>query len=399
MGIRTPWSSLSLAAQAALSGIDIYLLVLLVAAWKRRDTPAEPLPHGDSTLRFVILIPAHDEEQVIGATLAAVERLSYPRDRRRVVVIADNCSDGTAAAAARAGATVLERREPDHRGKGHALNWALDRLDVDIDGGADAIAILDADCVPSLNWLTASAARLGSGARAVQASYIVANPEASAQTALRAAAFALMNTVRPMGKDRLGLSSGLLGTGMVFARELLEARRFNPDSLAEDSDLHLRLVCEGERVAFASEASVLSDMPTSPQAIDSQQRRWEGGRSQLIRDWSVPLLRAGLRHGDPVRIHAALEHFVPPQSVLALAHVCAAALTPFRPSRVARRLAIVNAAMQILFVLGGLRLTRAPRSVYGSLLAAPVLVVKKVRVLVGVGVAGAPRSWERTSRG
>jgi len=381
-----------------LSAIDLYLVVLLAAAaWPKRPSWAHGTGSDGEQLRFLVLVPAHDEEDVIGATLAALDRVAYPADRRRVVVIADNCADRTAEVAAKAGATVLERTDPDRRGKGNALNWALDELSR-LDPDADAIAILDADCLPTPDWLTVLAARLAAGASAVQASYVVANPGASTQTALRSAAFALINTVRPMGKDRLGLSCGLLGTGMAFRRGLLERHRFNPDSLVEDSDLHLRLVAAGERVTFAPEVAVRSAMPTSRQAIGTQQRRWEGGRAQLIRDWTLPLLARGLRRFDPVRIHAGLEPLVPPQSLLALAHVGLAALSALVRSVTARRLAALNIAMQTLFILGGLRLTQAPRGVYAGLLAAPLLVARKLRLLGGLLVRGAPRSWERTAR-
>jgi hypothetical protein len=139
-------------------------------------------------------------------------------------------------------------------------------------------------------------------------------------------------------------------------------------------------------------------MPSSAHGIDSQQGRWEGGRAELIRNWAPPLLRGGLRRRDPVLIHSAFEHFVPPQSVLAPAHALAAAAS-FGGSRAARRLAAVNASMQVVFVLGGLRLAAAPRSVYSGLLAAPVLVGRKLRLFIRLGVKGAPRSWERTPRG
>jgi hypothetical protein len=201
-----------------------------------------------------------------------------------------------------------------------------------------------------------------------------------------------------MGKDRLGLSCGLLGTGMVFARPLLDGRRFDPTTLAEDSYFHQGLVWAGERVHFAHEAAVASPMPSSRGAIDVQQRRWEGGRVRLIRDWTAPLLRGGLRRGDPVRVHAALEHFVPPQSVLAPAHALAAATTLVGSSPPGRRLALLNGAMHVVFVLGGLRLAGVPRSVYAGLLGAPALVGRKLRLLAGLGVQGAPRDWERTSR-
>jgi hypothetical protein len=384
------------AVALGLTATDLYLIGLLALATRPRPAPPSPAP-GSQPLRFVVLVPAHDEEAMISGTVAALRRGDYPPDRRRIVVVADNCSDATAALAAQAGAVVLERHDPDRRGKGYALNWALDRL-ADVDGDAEVIAIVDADCQPSANLLAAMDARLRGGAQAVQVRYTVANPGASSQTALRSAAFALMNTVRPLGKDRLGLSSGLLGTGMAFRRAALERHRFAERSLVEDADLHLRLVAEGERVAFVPEASVRSPMPTSAGAIRSQQSRWEGGRADLLRDWTVPLVATGARRRDPVRLHAWLELLVAPQSVLVLLHLGFGVLALVARARWLRRLAVLDGALQTAFVLGGLRLTRAPRSVYRALLGAPVLIVQKVCLLSGLLVKGAPRTWERTPR-
>jgi len=379
--------------------IDLYLLALLAAAATDRrpaDGPARGRDVGEG-LRFMVLVPAHDEEAMIGATLASLGRVRYPPGRWSVVVIADNCSDATAEIAARAGATVLERDDPAHRGKGHALNWALERLAA-VDGEADAIVIVDADCEASPNLLERFDVRLRDRASAVQARYTVANPGASRSSSLRFAAFALMNTVRPLGKDRLGLSCGLLGTGMAFRRSVLERHRFDARSLVEDTDLHLRLVVAGDRVAFVPEALVQSPMPTSERASRAQQARWEGGRGNLLRTWTRPLLVSGLRRRDPVRLHAWLELLVPPQSLLALLHIAFGALALASRSRLARRVAAVDAALQAVFVLGGLRVTRAPAVVYRALGEAPALVAQKLRILSRVLVKGAPNAWERTAR-
>lgn len=383
---------------AAVTAIDLYLVALLAAAARPRASRPSGAQRGVERRRFAVLVPAHDEQAMIGATLSALARLAYPPDRWSVVVIADNCSDATAEIAERAGAIVLERDDPARRGKGHALNWALDRLGQLEAPAADAIAIVDADCEPSPNLLESFDARLRDGATAVQARYTVANPGASTQTALRFAAFALINTVRPMGKDRFGLSCGLLGTGMAFERSLLERHRFAPGSLVEDTDLHLRLVADGVRVVFAPEASVSSPMPTSQGAISAQQSRWEGGRVQLLRTWTKPLLAGADGRRDRVRLHAWLELLVPPQSLLALMHVGLGGLALAVRSRAGRRIVALDAALQAAFVLGGLRLTRAPAPVYRALVGAPLLVAQKLRILGRLVVKGVPKGWERTPR-
>jgi cellulose synthase/poly-beta-1,6-N-acetylglucosamine synthase-like glycosyltransferase len=380
-------------AQAALAVMDTYLLGLLAAAmWPARNRwPAGRSPRT----RFAVLVPAHDEEDGLGVCLAALAASDYPRERFRVVVVADNCTDRTAAVGRDAGAIVIERDDPDRRGKGHALNWALDHLER-LDWEYDAVAFVDADCQVSRGFLATADRALQAGERAVQAAYVVANPGESPTADLRFAAFALLTMVRPAGKERLGLSCGLFGTGMAFNRDLIERLRFDTASVVEDADLHARFVAEGGRVAFVPEAQVRSAMPNDPAASRAQQTRWEGGRRQLVRRFCAPLLFEGVRRRDPVRIHAALELLVPPQSILAMLHALAGLCSMFDAR--ARRIAAVSMAAHTLFVFGGLRLAAAPSVVYRSLTAAPMLVAQKLRIFGRMAVTGGPTTWERTAR-
>src|SRR5687767_11958510 len=75
--------------------------------------PAKHRPAADTSLRppCAVLIPAHDEGAGIGRPIAALR--PQLADGDRLIVVADNCSDGTAAAARDAGAEVIERHDPD----------------------------------------------------------------------------------------------------------------------------------------------------------------------------------------------------------------------------------------------------------------------------------------------
>jgi hypothetical protein len=262
----------------------------------------------------------------------------------------------------------------------------------------DAVVIVDADCVASPNLLQEMAGAFRSGSRAVQADYVVANPGDSPAAALRFAGFSLINTVRPMGKDRLGLSAGLFGTGMGFRRELLEEHPWEAFSLAEDLEYHLTLVDGGERVAFLADAEVLSPMPTSGREGESQDQRWEGGRQQLARSWVPRLAASGARRRDPVRLNAALELLIPPQTLLLagslLTLVCA---VPLRATA-AVRLGLLGIGTQAAYVLGALRIVGAPASVYRSLGHVPALVVRKCLIYLRLARDGQPADWERTGR-
>lgn len=378
---------------AAATGL---LLALLGAAAIGRRRPA-PMPPAAGQPRFAVLIPAHDEAAGIGATLAALARQEYPRDRFEVVVVADNCTDATAAVAKAGGATVYERSDPEHPGKGQALAWALGRLFAER-ADVEAVAFVDADCAPSPNMLGAMAARLATGSEAVQVDYRVANPGESWSSGLRYAAFALVNTVRPLGRDTLGVSCGVLGTGMAFSRGLLERHPWRAFSIVEDAEYNARLVAAGERVRFAPEASVHSDMPTSLRGAETQQRRWEGGRWELVWSWTPRLLRDGVKRRDPSRLLTGLELLVPPQSLLLAANLAVTVTAAALRAPVALPLAAASLVGQVVYVLGGLAVVRAPAAAYRSLAMAPVLMVWKVGLLAGVASGRGPAAWVRTER-
>jgi hypothetical protein len=387
-----------LAVQSLLAGCTAYLLALLVAArGGRRPAAMATTAEEEGRLGLAVLIPAHDEEAGIVATLRALERCPYPGALRRTIVIADNCEDRTAERARGAGAEVWERRDRDRRGKGHALEWACERLEAE-DQVSEGVIVLDADCIPSANLLSAVDRRLRDGARALQVDYVVANPEESPVSALRFAAFALVNTVRPRGKQRLGLSCGLGGTGMAFGRGLLRSHPWNTTRLTEDEEYHLRLVLAGERIEFVADASVSSAMPTSGSASRQQQARWEQGKLQVIGRWAPRLILSGLARGDLRRVHAGLECLVPPQSLIAAGSLGSTLGALLLGRRRLLVLALATLVGQLTFVLAGLRLVRAPASVYRALLTAPVLIATKLAIYGRLLRGRGPDSWVRTER-
>ena len=386
---------LLLLGQGALALAAGYLLGLLVAA---RDSAArEPAPAGAPALDLAVIVPAHDEEPGIGATLESLAACKYPAAHRRTIVIADNCGDDTASRARELGVEVWERTDPGNRGKGHALAWALERLFAEAQP-PDAVVMVDADCTVSTNLLEACARHLVDGARAIQVDYVAGNPEDSSTAALRFAGFAVGDTVRFLGKERLGLSCGLVGTGMAFPRAMLEEVPWTVTGLVEDGEYHMRLVQAGARAEFVPEAWVSQAVPASLKASSEQQARWEMGKAQLVRRWAPQLVGSGLRRMDPVRLHAGLECLVPPQSVLALGNGFGLLAGLALRSRSLLWLSGFGILAQGAFVLGGLRLVRAPACVYRALLAAPILIAHKLTLYARLVLGRGPSGWVRTER-
>lgn len=275
---------------------------------------------GEPKRRFRFVVPAHNESAGIAATVQSLRKVDYPEALFDVLVVADNCEDDTAQQARAAGATVLERQDKERRGKGYALLLAFSNLPSDL----DAVVVIDADTLVSPNILRAFAARRDLGAVAVQADYSVRNPNASWRTRLIAIAFGAFHIVRSRARERLGLSCGLRGNGMCFSAALLAEVPHQAFSIVEDVEYGLRLGEEGYRVRYADEAHVYGEMVSTAAAANSQRRRWEEGRKELVRRNGWRLLRAGLAQRKRVLVDLAMDLLVPPLSRIAVLSVLGA---------------------------------------------------------------------------
>jgi len=376
-----------------------YLLVLTaaaVAAVVRKSAVTQ----GDT--RFAVVIPAHNEELNIESVVKGMLEVDYPRDLFEVVVVADNCADDTARLARDAGAAVIERRDPDRRGKGYALDYAFEIL-LERDPSFDAFVVLDADSLVARGFLAAMDAAMAAGAQAVQGHYDVLNPAENWRTALMYAALSAVHLLRPLGRSFLGLSVGLKGNGMCFARDVVARFGWNAYSVVEDMEYGFKLCLEGIPVRFAARAKVWAQMPTGSKEATTQRMRWEGGRNEMCRQWFVRLLSCGIRRRSAACLDMAVDLAIPPLTLLvaiaSLLGVASAALhldgyVPlWIPLLWLSSLGIIG-----VYVLTGLLLNRSPAGVYKALLFAPIFVVWKIWVYLQLRVGQGLDQWVRTGR-
>lgn len=376
------------------AGSTAYLLALTAAALaggKRRPPyAAEPLP------RFDLIVPAHDEAVTLPRLLSSLRALDYPAELLRVHVVADNCGDATVAVARAGGATVHERVDPAHVGKGYALAFGLAAA-LRLPGRPeDGVVIVDADSEPAPDFLRQLAAELQAGARAIQAYYSVRNAGDSGMAMLRYVALCLYHYLRPLGRARLGLSAGLRGNGMCFARSVA-ALGWSAHGLTEDVEQHFRLLERGVHVAFAPEAVVRAEMPVTLAGATSQNQRWERGRLAALVAEVPRFLALAARRRDPSALDAALEQMVAPLSVCLGAGLLAAACGLLGRSRPLALLGLGSAVGQVVYVQVGLRLAGAPPSAYRALLLAPRYILWKAGVWLQ-STLRPPRRWQRTER-
>jgi 1,2-diacylglycerol 3-beta-glucosyltransferase len=373
----------------------LYLLVLTCLSG-RGIAPRSPT----RTLFFDVIVPAHNEAGGIQHTISNLQQLDWPDERFRVVVIADNCTDETARVAREAGATVIERHDPLHRGKGYALahifRWSR------ADKTADAVVVVDADSKASANLLESFAARIELGSHALQAHYGVLNANASWRTRLMAIALGSIHKLRSRARERLGLSCGIRGNGWCVTHALLDAIPYQAYSLTEDVEFGVDLGLAGHRVAYCDEAHVNGEMVTTESAARSQRQRWESGRLRLIYSRVPVLLRRAAVGRSLVCLDLALDLLILPLSyiVLSVAALLAVAIALSLMSRSTFHLtllgvAIVDCAALAAYVCRGWVLSGIGRQGFWDLLRVPGFIFWKLLLLVS---GPKTTTWIRTKR-
>ena len=339
-------------------------------------------------LRLAVIVPAHNEEQLIGACVASLLATRTPATT--VYVVAHNCTDSTAERARAAGAEVLILNE-GLRGKGTALDHGFT---IALARGAEALLVIDADSVVSPGLPQAVAAALAAGSHAVQCRYLVANADATPRTRLMSLALLGMNLVRPRGRSRLGLSCGIFGNGFALTAETLRRVPYVANSLVEDVEYHLLLVRAGLRVDFLDAAQVLGEMPQNKAAAATQRARWEGGRILMRRRFSAPLLLAVLS-GRLALLEPLLDLRSLPLATQAILLLIALAL----PLTWLRAYASAGLLTLVLYVLVSAALGPEPGATLRALLSVPGYLLHKIALIPRTRMAARRNAtWVRTER-
>ena len=269
--------------------------------------------------KIAIIVPAHNEALTIEKTLTSL--LPQLTSNDRIIVVADNCTDNTAAIAKLVGGidrkldiTVLERKNSTELGKGYALDYGIQFLKSDV---PSAVVIIDADCIVHSNTVQKLAKLALNSGRPVQATYLQDRPQnPTPKDTISALAILVKNFVRLQGLANLNLPCLLYGTGMAFPWSVIENASLANDNLVEDMQLAIDLAIAGYPPLYCPTAKVTGILPQEQQAIRTQRTRWEHGHLQTLISQVPRLVKAGIGQRRWRLLILALDLAVPPLSLL-----------------------------------------------------------------------------------
>ncbi|NEP60011.1 MAG: glycosyltransferase [Symploca sp. SIO2G7] len=374
----------------------VLFVEVLVAFLGQGGAKRPPLSSPEK--RRAILMPAHNEEAVIQATLSTLTPQLKSNDR--LLVVADNCTDATADIARQAGATVLERFNNELRGKGYALDFGLRHLSAD---PPDVLIMVDADCQVHPGAVDAIADLAAVVNRPVQATYLLEqSPNPSPKEMVSTFAFKVKNLVRPLGLRILGQPCLLTGTGMAFPWNTLKDVNLASGNIVEDMKLGLDLAIAGHEPIMGYHALVTGAQPQQDATAITQRTRWEHGHLQTLLTCVPPLLSQGLKQHRLGLISLTLDLCVPPLSLLVMLWVAGAILvtvmtlllsTSWLPA-----LVIYGAGVGLLLAIGLAWAGFARQDIpMGKLLSIPLYILWKVPLYFKF-LSGPESQWIRTER-
>ena len=261
-----------------------------------------------------ILIPAHNESTGIIQTLLSIKAQLTPNIK--VLVVADNCNDDTAAIAQSHGVEVIERQHDTERGKGYALDFGIRHL---ANNPPEVVLILDADCLVGERAIATLVDQAVEYQRPIQGLYLMnAKKDSPLKIKIAAFAWAVKNWSRPLGFSRIGLACPLMGSGMAFSWHIISQVNFASGHIVEDLKLGIDFAKLNIPPLFCPAALITSEFPSSEEGINTQRTRWEHGHLSMILKEGLPLIVRGIKQANLNMLAMAIDMCLPPLALLVL---------------------------------------------------------------------------------
>lgn len=240
--------------------------------------------------KFMAIIPAHNEEAVVGDLVKSLKEQDYPKDLLDIYVIADNCTDKTAEVAKNTGAIVYERFDSTKKTKGYAMQWFL-KQKIEENAPYDAFCVFDADNIAMPDFIKNMNKKLCQGEEVVQGYRDIKNPTDSWVAAGYALFYWTMHRFYHLARYNIGLSPLLNGTGFMVKFDVIKPDGWQTKTLTEDIEFSLINISEGRKLGWSTDAIVFDEQPIGFKQSWTQRMRWTVGHIQCFKLYTKQLAK------------------------------------------------------------------------------------------------------------
>ena len=267
-------------------------------------------PTANKQHKFAILFPAYKEDRVILPVVESFLQQHYPQELYKVIVISDHMQETTNERLAQLPITLLKANY-ENSSKAKALNFAMDHFERD---EFDAVVILDADNIVDTNFLLEINKVFDAGVQAIQ-SHRTAKNRNTDIAVLDGLSEEVNNSIFRRGHVRLGISSALIGSGMIFNYQWFHDNVKHLVTTGEDKELEVLLLKQRIFIEFLDEVYVYDEKTQGEKGFYNQRRRWLATQfaqwGRVFKDLPQAILSGNIDYSDKL-----IQWVLPPRLIL-----------------------------------------------------------------------------------
>ena len=267
-------------------------------------------PTANKQHKFAILFPAYKEDRVILPVVESFLQQHYPQELYKVIVISDHMQDTTNEHLAQLPITLLKANY-ENSSKAKALNFAMNHFGRD---EFDAVVILDADNIVDTNFLLEINKVFDAGVQAIQAHRTAKNRNTDIAV-LDGLSEEVNNSIFRRGHVRLGISSALIGSGMIFNYQWFHDNVKHLVTTGEDKELEVLLLKQRIFIEFLDEVYVYDEKTQGEKGFYNQRRRWLATQfaqwGRVFKDLPRAILSGNIDYSDKL-----IQWMLPPRLIL-----------------------------------------------------------------------------------
>ena len=252
--------------------------------------------------KFAVIIPARNEEKVIGNLFKSLQKQDYPKDKYDIFVVINNCTDKTKEITIENGINIIECTKAINS-KGEALRVAFNKLNK---SDYEAYIIFDADNIVHPKFISKMNDTLGAGYEIAQGFRDSKNVSDTWISSCYSVHYLIHNIFLNKARMNLDKSSFINGTGFMISKKFLDRKGYKAHTLTEDIELTARCAIDNEQVAFVEDAITYDEQVTTFKESWKQRKRWSIGTVQCFRIYSKRLIKKIFRKNN----FASIDTFI-----------------------------------------------------------------------------------------
>lgn len=285
----------------------LYLCMFaLFSGDKRRNT----YPKAKKQHRFAILFSAYKADQVIIETVSSFLKQDYNKSNYDIIIVSDQMQPQTNELLAQMPITLLSADYPDNT-KTKALQYAISTLDA---SSYDAVAVMDADNTTDTDFLSKVNDAYYSGGMAIQ-THRVAKERETDTAVLDAVSEEINNSIFRQGHVRLGFSSALIGSGMVFNFNWFKENICKATHIGIEKQLETMLLEQRIFIEYLNDVFVYDDKTCRASSFYSQRHRWLYAQASNLKQ-AIHKLPSAIIHGNFDYCDKLFQWMIPSRALL-----------------------------------------------------------------------------------